>query len=207
MSRRTPPIDTRGIYELKDPFHASADKVYICHAIRTFKDLREQFLDPYELYYEPNGIERSKFEDDRDEGAVIVTLIDEDGEEVIYVPDTYILSFPDMGEIKYQRIVVSVDFGALPEYIPFAHVEEQIGSVAKDVIGVEPNVETHIAPTSNLITPEEHQSLEASRRANISNANTIYALYLEKSRQLDQAQNKLSTLEQILINEGIIGGD
>lgn len=205
MSRRTPPINTRGLYELKEPFELDSSTIYICHAIRTFRDIRERGFDPYKLYYEPHDLSRDDYEEDREDDATIVTLISESGDDVIYVPDTYILAFPDMGEIKYQRVVVSIDFGALPEYVEFDHVREQLASIGEEVIGVEPETRIHIAPSRGSVSPDEHQDLESARQENIRRNDTFYSLYREKDNALERAHQKIETLEKILIDQGIIG--
>lgn len=198
--RLTPPIQARGLYELKLPFEADPTTIYVCKAIRTFQDIQEQYLNPYDLYYAPNGLAESDYKSDRDDNACIVTLIDDEAEEILYVPDTYILSYPNMGEVNYHHLVLSVDFGPIPDYLEFQHVIEQIGSIAFETIGKEPEVGVHSAPYNGVITPEQHDTMEAARRANILRNNTWYALYKEKENQLNNAQQKLDTLEQILID-------
>lgn len=198
--RRTPAINTRGIFQLQSPFVADPTTIYITHAIRSFQDLEERFIDPFKAFYEPNGLSRSVFEDDRQANAAIITLIEEGGGEVLYVPDTYILAYPDMGEVDYQRIILTVDFGALPSFLDFSATKTQIGDIAADVIGKAADVTVHIAPSSGTVTPDEHQTLESARLANISRNETWRGLYLQQLNANTALQAKIDTLEQILID-------
>lgn len=201
--RRTPPIMARGRYQLRAPFVAPPTKVFICYAIRTFKDLYELGEDVYEKYYAPLGLSRNVFQVDSERNVTVVTLISDD-HQVIYVPDSYILSYPDMGEVTYHRVVLSVDFGVLPEYLDFEHTKQQLGNVATDVIGKMPTVSLHVAPSSGVITPDEHETLESSRLFNVQNQTTDRAQYLEQLRLNADLIERLQTLEQIVIDNNLL---
>lgn len=202
--RRTPPLLARGIYQLKAPFNASPTKVYICYAIRSFKDLYELGTDVFSEFYSPVGLTQSEFSVDRDEKATIVTLISEDN-QIIYVPDTYILSFPDMGEVSYQRVILSVDFGILPDYLSFDYTEQELAGIGAKVLGKTPDIELHVAPISGAVTPDQHETLESSRLANIELQTTDRAKYLNQLRANDSMLERLKTLERIVIDNGLLG--
>lgn len=202
--RRTPPLLARGIYQLKSPYNASPTKVYICYAIRTFKDLYELGKDVYSEFYSPYGLSEVEFSEDREAGAAIITLISEDN-QVIYVPDTYILSFPDMGDVGYQRVILSVDFGILPDYLSFDYTKQELEGVAAKVIGKTPDIELHVAPISGAVTPDQHETLESSRLANIELQTTDRAKYLRQLKINDALIERLQTLEQIAIDNGLLG--
>lgn len=201
--RRTPPLMARGIYQLKEPWSAPGSKVYICYAIRSFKDLYELGSDVYTDFYLPKGVSETDFASDKDEDATIVTLIADDN-SIIYVPDTYILSFPDMGDVVYQRVVASVDFGILPDYLSFDHMLSQLATTGSDVIGKLPETTLHVAEISGAVTPDEHQSLEASRLANIEAQETERAKYLQQLRLNDDLIQRIQSLERIIIDNGLI---
>lgn len=201
--RRTPPLLARGIYQLKEPWNAPGSKVYICYAIRSFKDLYELGKDVYSDFYQPKGLDRSVFAVDRDQNAAIITLISEDN-DVIYVPDTYILSFPDMGEVVYQRVVLSVDFGILPDYLSFDYIQQELSATGSEIIGKAPDVSVHVAAISGAVTPDEHQTLESSRLANIATQETDRAQYLQQLRLNDDLVQRIQTLEQIIIDNNLL---
>lgn len=201
--RRTPPIMARGRYQLLAPFEAPQTKVFICYAIRNFKDLYELGEDVYQKYYQPVGLSQAVFQEDVSNNVAIITLISDD-HQVIYVPDSYILSYPDMGEVTYHRVILSVDFGVLPDYLDFDHTKTQVGNVATDVIGKMPAVTLHVAPSSGVITPDEHETLESSRLFNVQNQTTDRAKYLQQLRLNDDLIQRIQTLEQIIIDNGLL---
>jgi hypothetical protein len=201
--RRTPPIAARGIYQLRQPWAIPASKVYTCYAIRTFKDIYELGEDVYTRYYEPYGVTRGDFANDEGETAAIITLISDDF-DVVYVPDTYIAAYPDMGIVNYQRVVLSLDFGMLPDFLDLEFIKQEMATVGTKVIGKEPDVNEAVAPTSGAITPQEHQVLEASRLANIEFQDTDYSKYLEQVRLNNDLSERIRTLEQIIIDNGLL---
>lgn len=199
-----PPIYARGLYELDSPWTADASTVYVCNSIRSFDDLLERNIDPFTAYYEPKGLTRSVYEQDADAATTIVTLISEDESEVIYVPDSYIRSFPDQGEIPYHHVVMSVDFGALPEYLGLDFMKQQLATAASEVLGTSANVELHIAPSTGVVTPDEHNTLEAARQANISRTQTDQARLLECQEQTQALVARIRDLESFIDSKGLI---
>lgn len=201
--KRTPPLLTRGRYELKMPWQADPTKIYVCHAIRSFKDLYEKEIDVYSEFYEPRGVSDTDFITDAEALANIVTLISED-EEIIYVPDTYIVSFPDMGNYQYAHMVVSASMGPLPDYLDLTYLKQQISNLISDVIGASPEVVEHRAPHAGVITPAQHETLEAARLAGIQLRETDYAMLKQREQTIDRLQQQLQTLEEIVIEHGLL---
>lgn len=201
--RRTPSIAARGIYRLRQPWEVPASKVYSCYAIRTFKDIYELGIDVYAQYYEPYGVSRTDFNKDEDENAAIITLISDEF-DVTYVPDTYIVSYPEMGIVNYQRVVMSVDFGILPDFLNLEYIKQEMATVGSKVIGKAPDVNEAVAATSGAVTPEEHQVLEASRLANIEFQTTDYAKYTAQVRLNNDLAERVRTLERIVIDNGLL---
>ena len=199
-----PSIYARGVYVLNSPWSADSDTIYSCQSIRSFEELHERNIDPFEAFYQPKGLSQSDFQQDADAAATIVTLISEDGTEVIYVPDTYIASFPDTGNIPYHHVILSVDLGGLPETLGLDLIKQQIATTAIEVIGAEAEVNTHIAPTTGTVTNDEHLTLEAARLANIETTRTDRQKYLEQREYSDALEKRIETLETILKENNLI---
>lgn len=200
----TPPLLARGRYQLKMPWNAEPTQIYVCMAIRSFADIYELGKDVFETYYVPMGLGKAEFESDRKAEANIITLMSEDS-PVIYVPDTYILSYPDMNNVTYSHVVMSMSLGALPDYLSFEHLGSQIANLASDVIGVVPTVRVHKAPHAGVITPEEHEVLEVNRLASVQLRETDHARVLQLQVERDVLQQKLTALEQLVIDNGLLG--
>lgn len=197
--KKTPPIGTTGLYVLRSPWIASAAKTYTCHAIRSFKDLYDADINIYNSYYAPMGLNESAYESDRDNNANIITLMAD--EETIYVPDTYIDSYPDMSIVPYQHVVLSIDMGMLPDYVDLTLCKGALANTCVNYIGITPTIEEHIAPTTGIVTPDEHNLLEASRTANSIYTDTDRAVRLRLENQVEILRQQVSTLEQYIIEK------
>ena len=98
MAKITPPLLAKGRYTVRAPFEVKETSIYTCIALRKFEDIVELGEDVYQTYYQPFGLTTAVYQLDVRAGAVIVTLQDPYG-EVLYIPDTYILTYPNMGDI------------------------------------------------------------------------------------------------------------
>lgn len=203
MDRMIPPIGTRGLYSLKSPWVTKPTVLYQCSAIREFVDLENLGVNVYETYYFPMGLERNVFEQDRRSGQVIVTLTS-DTEAPIYVPSSYIAAFPDLSYRNYQHIVLSASLGPLPDYIDLTFAKATVANVLSDVVGLTPTVHVSVAAMQGVISPQEHETLEAARQAAIVNRTTEYAKVLQLQQQVTSLQQQNAILVQILRDNGLL---
>ena len=194
--KKTPPIYAKGRYQLNTPYSLDDLVLHTCIAIRSFGDIYEQGKDVFTLYYEPHGLTEEDVANDEKLRANIITLMSED-DDVIYVPDTYILSYPDMGTINYQHLVVSASLGAVPETLPLEFLQNQIHSTVLSVLGIESEVNIHKAPSVNVISPEDHEVLEVARLSALSLQKTERARIIELENTNTRLQQEIAILTDI----------
>ena len=199
----TPPLNATGRFILRDPFIAKETTVYRCIALRKFDDLVEIGANIFEDYYQPVGLSVTDFQNDDRVDAVIVTLMDPSG-EVIYVPDTYIVSYPNMGDVTYHRIVLSIGMGPIPSFLPLEHLQSQISGMVSDVIGVDSDVRIHAAPALGAVSPEQHEIMEAARANRINRRGTDRARFLQEQNKVTALQERVQILEQIILEAGLL---
>lgn len=199
--KRTPPIDRFGRYELKVPWTADPAKTYTCEAIRSYPDCEERGLNVLEDIYVAMGLTETEYNADLTLDPNIITLMSDDG-ETIYVPDTYVVSYPNMGDVTYSHIVVSASIGPLPDYVPLDLLKANISALCSDVIGMEPEVNVNKAPHSGSITPSQHEASEAARVAAITLRETYYARSIRLQQELDAANQIIADWQQVLIDNG-----
>jgi hypothetical protein len=203
MSLMTPSLHAAGLYQLASPWTIPANVIYECIAIRDFDDFVKKGEDVFTLYYQPMGLDRSVYEADRALGADIITLASAT-HPTIYVPSTYIVAYPFLGDIKYSHVVLSVSLGALPDAMDLTFVKAQVAAVVSDSIGVVPTVNVNVAPSTGLITQIEHQILETARQAAITNRKTDRAKLIEMQTLIDAQAQRIAGLEQIIIDAGLL---
>lgn len=196
--RITPTINTVGVFKVEKPFFVESKRVYEVVAIREFDDIWLQGGDVYEEYYKPNGLSEEIYERDVKLGATIVTLKSKVGN--VYIPDTFIESFPKLGYLNYKHVILSVDIGAVSDEINLDALIADLKELASKHVGVTANVKKHTAPTTNALTRDEVKSLEKQRQGLRDVPESKELLYQETKRKLDMmnaANNaKLVKLQQ-----------
>ena len=159
----TPPINAAGFYRVFQPFQLNAQLTYRCDAIRSFHELAKRNIDVYVTYYAPVGVSEADYQKDLDLNSSIVTLISSEG-EFVYVPNTYIEAYPGMTGINYQRQVLLVELGPLPETADVSYILPQVQELVSGTTGTSAAAQLVAVPTESPLSHEEHQQLEAARR-------------------------------------------
>ena len=178
-TKHTPQMYARGSYELKNPWVASANKVFTCIASRSFEDIYKQGEDVYKTYYQNYILDGStvngqvfNFDEEAQSLPNICTLRSEEN-EIIYVPDTYILSFPNTTLVPYSNVVLGLSLGPLPDEMDLISINAVLVDNIKKYFGITAEVTTMRIPTSTNPTPEEHEQWEESRKGAITSAVSV----------------------------------
>ncbi len=198
-----PPLGARGVYEVLEPWEVNPNISYRCSALRYFLDLENQDIDVYAAYYEPHNLSRETFEQDRVNQVAIVTLLS-DTQTPIYIPSSYIKSYPNSAFYNYQHIVLSASLGPLPDDLDLTFLKNQMKEVISDVIGVEPIIHENVAPSEQIVTPAQHEILEANRQSAITNRTTTHSKNLTLIEQRDQLSERVQILEQLVIDNDLL---
>lgn len=205
MAKRTPPLYATGTWQLTSPFTAQAGSVYTCHAIRSIADLRAVGIDPFVRYYEPLGITRVVYEADLDNLPNIITLMS-DTAATIYVPDTYIQSYPALDTIAYRHVVLSVSLGPVPKTLTFGDLQSKMSELVTTNLGVvDPDVRVHEAEAiAEGVSSDQHQILENARLASITGNTTERARRMALEDTNQALIDKVLALEKIIRDNGLL---
>lgn len=197
MARLTPGPGIKGAFLLRLPFKTVADIEYTVTAVRSYAEIRARNSDPLELIYTPVGLLDDAMQADIAEGASIIVLATRTG-ELMYVPDTYILSYPYMGSIPYSHLIASASLGMIADSYDTAQIEQVIASAVSDFIGVEPVVFITRGEVSDVISEERHVQLTISRQEAIKNRETDRAAVLRLTNELLAANARITEQELII---------
>lgn len=188
--KRTPPINSKGLFEVRAPFKVEERTVYEVVSLREIDDLESQYIDVYAMYYKPFGVDEEEYLSDKQSQVCIVGLKSHLG--ILYIPDTYILNYPGMGYTNYQHIVVSASLGAIHQDRNISALLTDINNVIERHLGIKVNAMFHVAPTTDAITELEARRLEEIRR-NVQDVPRseamLYRQELNRNRQWQQANN------------------
>lgn len=206
MANMTPPLHVQGRFVTKSPWELPNTLVYECIAIRSFEDIYKLGIDVYDTYYVPMGLVNSPtfvFSDEKVARANIITLKGSDG-SIVYIPDTYILSFPNAGTVKYHHVVLSASLGALPEYLDMSALQREIENLIGGKTGVTASVKEMVAPTTDQPTKENHEILEASRIGSITSFENDYTRLKKEEAKSALLQAKVNALTTVLRANNIL---
>lgn len=201
--KRTPPMAVKGRFTVAAPFVIQPNNVYEVIALRYFEDVVADGEDVFKSFYEPVNLTQAIYKEDLALKAYIVTLRDPHG-NFVFIPDTYITSFPNITDYEYHHFVASVSLGALPNYVDFTFMKQEIEGVVNKILGITPTVLINSAPKQGVVTPAQHEVAEANRAAAITMNESVYARVIRQQAIIDSQTETISALTQALINAGVI---
>jgi hypothetical protein len=206
-----PIINSSGRFVLKTPFVTKTTVIYTVIAVREIADIYIKGEDVYRSYYESvglvNGVDINgsifNFDEEVKSKPVIITLEGTDG-SITYVPSTYIISYPNAGDVVYSRLVLSADLGAIPDIIPVDSIVSDMAELIEARFGVKSEVRINRSYSQSQPSNEEHDLLEESRVGSIALAENNYSQNQDLKRALADAQVKLALMTTILRENNLI---
>lgn len=197
MANVIPPPGASGLFLLRVPFVANSNIVYHVAAIRSFEDLISRGIDPVALVYTPVGLTDAAYQEDLAAGALVISLLSPTTKP-LYVPTTYIDSYPNMGTVPHSWIVATISCGMQADAYDTTRLAQAIQRAVSDDTGVESIVTFARAPTADAITQEQYVANLNARNAAIKNRSTTYAdLLASQAREANLRQSNTALLDMI----------
>lgn len=195
----TPQLDAIGDYKVAPPFTIAEGDIYRCEGVFGFEALEAMGVDVYATYYVANHLPPEAYAYDKDKKANIVTLIGINGCPNLHVPTTYITAVPSIAMVPYNRMVVSIDLGIIPDSLSLDGLMDAVRDVTTDVIGVNPPVDLHRVPIKGGISTNQHELLEINRNLAIKYRRTAHAEVRRLTQLLEKREAQIALLEESLI--------
>jgi hypothetical protein len=197
-----PTLGTKGTWTARAPFAASllTSVIYQCAALRTLSDITAEGIDPYAKYYQPYNLTQAQYQTDVANGAVIITLMAEDG-SMVHVPSTWLAAYPDGNGVGYRVMGILVKLTALPDSLPLEPLLEKIESDCLNLIGVQAEAVQVALSNLELINATDNANLEAQRRSRITTNTTDYAALQAAQAQADMYQQRCALLEEYIMTK------
>lgn len=186
----TPPIYAEGIFTCYPPFDSKVDinTVYVVEAIRSFPEMERRDRDVFAEIYQPAELSETIYNEDADAHAAIVTLKSTDG-TLVFIPNTFIESYPGMAGLDYSRNVVVLDVGMIPATIDLELLKKDLLDVVVKNVGATVVVTVDKMRYEGNVTHEEHVKLETARRLAIRQ-------HVPLQMQLDEANQRNDALQE-----------
>jgi len=201
---KTPPIDATGTFTVTSPYSLVPNTLYTCRAIRAFQDLIADGVDIAATYYVPKGLTTTDYQADAAVNANIITLMSTTA-PTLYIPDTFIASFPDMSNVAYSTIVLACSMGPLPDSLDLTAAEQAVQDAVSDIVGISPTVTLFSVPSDSVMTQDDATTAETARQAAITNRTTDHAQLLALQAQYATLLQQYQALEAIVVAAGLAG--
>lgn len=195
----TPIMFARGKWELLAPWALVDNVAYQCVAIRSFQDVQGEGIDIFSAYYLPKGLSADVYSSDRVNGTALVTLVSDDHPQIV-VPTTYIKSAPTTVSTGFNRMVIGVDIGIIPDALDISYLNAEIAGLVSALTGLQGVVSTYAAPITGLLTPEQAEMFESNRLAAITKRTTFYSKVESLQQQLAAVTKIKDRYEKIIID-------
>lgn len=200
VKRVTPPLGAYGKYTVRSPWVISNTMSYRCISQRRVEEFVQTGKDLFKTIYEPLGLSEDVCKADLALGVVIIGLLSTNGDR-LFIPDTYISSYPDQSGVVYDYTVLSVDLGPQPNTMDLSTLTEELKLVANKYTGVSLDaieVHTHTAISTTTMTQEQFIDAEDARMIAIDNVETSEEVIARLNATIAQ-QNAL--IEQLIAQQ------
>lgn len=177
----SPQNNAEGRFVAKSPFKIESTIIYKLEAIRSFPELERGNYKVYERFYKPYGISESEYLADANLGASILFLRAKDG-HMVYLPNTYLASYPGYASVQYTRNVLIMDLALVPSYVDVDLLKPQMKETVKKLLGIDTDVMVTTLEYEGVITEDDHKRMENLRKENLKGFETE-AEQFEKSKK------------------------
>ena len=197
-----PGIRSAGQFEAVAPFDKIVDPTiyYTTEAIRTIPEMQGLNLDLYTMVLQPAGIPKDDttkyIEEMLSSDAVIVTLTS-NGRPPVYVPSSYLSSFPAVDGVVYEHMCIVVDLGAVPPGLS-SKITNQLTEIQQYVannIGVDNKVQVGVIPTRGYVSKEQADLFENARMLKVNAANNLVFENEASKKRIVELEAYIATLE------------
>lgn len=211
VTKNTPVVGMSGKYNLRSPWRANALTTYECIAVRSFADCEQHNEMVFTQYYEPLGLSdgvdlggsQFSFSDEIAANANIVTLRGADN-TIIYVPDTFIETFPQEGTVAYSVVVLSALIGMIPTSVSLDSMVSDVSQLISSRIGATATVTINSTTSATQPTQAEHEAMEAARLGAITNYTNLQTQLIKAQNDNELLQQKVNALVNYIREKGVL---
>ena len=183
---------------------SALDNVYTCMASYTYEELTNM-SDSLLPTYTAAGLSSTDLDNNLEihRNEIIFKLMSPDDESIsYYVTESMLSSTPDPTIKKYPSMVMTFDIGIYPEEEDLITLSNTISEVISSVHGIttEPVI---LAISENWLTDAEYEEAIADKKQTAKQVVNYYSKCIELQNKLTEANNRIKTLEQIIIDTSV----
>lgn len=187
-------------YSFLSPYDSilSDKTVYEVTNISTLRSLVNKNYNPLENIYLLYGMDEDDFNTDLANNTLIVELTLET--KIYYVPLNRITNKEASTSVHYSERIIGIKLGFIPNDENVDEVMEEIGTLVKDALGIEPVVGSTIVSSKVSIEEAEHNLRESTRESLRGEPGNYKKLYYDLKEVNSRTLIKLRAVEQVVLN-------
>lgn len=211
MSQLTPALNAMGIFTVRPPFTIVEGATYKVIAIRSLSDMAKAGVNVYQRIYSPVGLidgavlgsSTFSYTDEVALSPNIISLQSKAG-DILYIPDTWITSYPDTSIVPYSQVILSISLGPLPDTVDLSLAQDAIVTAAQQWSGVLGTCLIHKSKTLDGVPLATSRTLELARQAAITATQTPASRIAELEAQMTLKDAYIASMISILQLNGIM---
>lgn len=207
MNNMIPAPYVEGSFQAKPPFDTVVDPdiCFTVEALRTVGELRSRNFNLYTTVFQPVGITEEESEtilSELDNAAGVIIVLTAVGQKNVYLPSSYLLSFPSVDGVRYEHMALIVDLGVVPPQLRnvLAETQQEIQDLVLSRVGVDTTVNIGVVPTTAYVQAGQARVFENTRKQAITNAKTNIKVIKELQTQVAKQEAYIQLLEQKIAN-------
>lgn len=198
---------TAGSFTANVPFDSVVNPAlyYTVSAVRTVQEMLALKSDLFKLVWEPAGVETADYQSQLAQlqaiNGAIICLSSKNNPD-IYVPSTYIKSFPLVDGVIYEHMCIYADLGSVPPSFSgrinsaIAHFQNYL----KDMVGIsDPRVNLGTVQTRGYVPKEQADAWENTRQLAVKDNPSDLIRLEAANRTISQQSAYIAELEAALI--------
>lgn len=199
-----PTIGSSGYFSLKTPFNTllTEGERYTCQGIRRISDYVANNENPKDTIYIKYGLSQEDFDRDKEVDMSIASLQSDKG-HWLYVPCTYILSYPEVNGIPYRAMALVVSLPSLPADTDFSSIISTFKNVVLNRLGVDSSVKLVETSRVVLVTDDIHEAKSAERELRALDKTTDYGRAQKLEMELTNARYIIEQLEKFILDNHV----
>lgn len=197
-----PKVGSKGVYTFKPPYDSLTNNQteLECMAVRKLTNALASGENVFAKYYKPYKLTQADYEVDLLQDITLVDLQSALGSWV-YVPNSYIASYPDSSGVRYRVMALAVELGAIPDTLVLDPIIDDIRALLHSRLGVIPTIQPVAVSQPALVSYSDHERLETARIGRVSVENSLQMRYDTLYNERQELLRKNKVLSDYIISK------
>ena len=196
-----PEIGSKGVYTFKAPYDSLTNNQteLECVSVRKMTDALSAGENVFAKYYKPYKLTQVEYDADLNADITLVNLQASIG-RFVYVPNSYIASYPDVSGIRYRVMALAVELGAVADTTNLTPLIDDLKALIRSRIGILPTIQEVSISQPALVQYVDHERLEQARIGRITVETSLQVRYDTVVRERDELIRKNKILSDHIIS-------